>query len=154
MDAALPSRLASGIVSRVQPIEEPVSRTDQALLRRLVLQHKAVERRHRFPAELHVGGPGRPEVGRVVESAADLDHALRCEVLGAILLRAGAASTMAWLTRPGDLAAQDVDLAWLRAIAASSGEIGRPVRFVVVTRSGWRDPWTGVGRTWARLRQR
>jgi hypothetical protein len=61
---------------------------------------------------------------------------------------------MAWLTRPGDLDVQDVDLAWLRAIAAVSDETDRMLPFVVVTRRGWRDPRTGAGRSWARLRQR
>ena len=131
-----------------------MSRTDQARLRRLVLDHKVAERRHRFPAVLHLGGPGRPEVGRLDESTQTLDHALRCEVLGALLRRAADTPVLAWLTRPGALDVQDVDLAWLRAVAAVNGETGRSLRYVVVTRTGWRDPRSGAGRTWARLRQR
>ena len=67
-----------------------MSRADQALLRRLVLEHKATERRHRFPAVLHLGGPGDPRWGGSDESEADLDHALRCDVLEAMLRRAPA----------------------------------------------------------------
>ncbi|WP_370864856.1 hypothetical protein [Nocardioides agariphilus] len=137
----------------MQPIEEPVSARDQALLRRLVLQHKADERRRRFPAVLHLGGPGRPETGRVVEEDS-LDDALRAELLSALLRRAAGTSPMAWLTRSGDLEVQDVDLAWLRAVASLDGEAGRDLRYVVVTRRGWRDPRSDVGRTWVRLRQR
>ena len=143
---------------RVSPVvgtvEEPLSRADLALLRHLVVQHKATERRHRFPAVLHVGGPGRPEVGRVVASGADLDHALRCDVLEAMLRRATAGPLMTWLTRPGGLEVQDVDLAWLRVVAAVNGETERSLPYVVVTREGWRDPRSGVGRTWQRLRVR
>ena len=95
-------------------IEEPLSRADLTLLRHLVVEHKAAERRHRFPAVLHLGGPGRPEVGRVAEGDADLDHALRCDVLEAMLAPPGTGPLMTWLTRPGDLEPQDVDLAWLR----------------------------------------
>jgi hypothetical protein len=136
-------------------VEEPVPRTDRALLRRLVLAHKAAERRHRFPAVLHLGRPAGPAADSVDESAAPLDHALRCDVLEAMLLRTPAdPSLMTWLTRPGDLAVQDVDLAWLRAVSTVNAETGRVLRYVVVTRHGWRDPASGVGRTWRRLRDR
>ena len=141
------------------PVEEPLSGADLALLRRLVLEHKAVERRHRFPPVLHLGGPGRPEAGRVVEDpAVGLDHALRCDVLEAMLKRAGSVHRdrplMTWLTRPGSLEVQDVDLAWLRAVRAVNGETERALPYVVVTRDGWRDPRSGAVRTWRRLRQR
>ncbi len=149
------------------PVEEPLSGADLALLRRLVLEHKAVERRHRFPAVLHLGGPGRPEAGRVVEDHEAppedrLDHALRCDILEALLKdderraahRGGPRALMTWLTRPGSLDVQDVDLAWLRAVTAVNGESERSLPFLVVTREGWRDPQSGVGRTWQRLRGR
>jgi hypothetical protein len=135
-------------------VNEPVSRADQALLRRLVLDHRAAERRHRFPEVLHLGGPGRPETGRIDESEADLDHALRCDVLEAMLRRTSAGPLMTWLTRPGDLEVQDVDLAWLRAVRAVNGETGRSLPYLVVTREGWRDPCSGVCRSWRRLRER
>ena len=142
----------------MNPVVEPVSRADQALLRRLVLEHKATGRRHRFPAVLHLGRPGGPETGRVDESEAALDDALRCEVLEAMLRRAAAGPLttplMTWLTRPGDLQVQDVDLAWLRVVRAVNGETGRSLPYVVVTRDGWRDPRSGVSRTWRRLRDR
>ena len=103
---------------------------------------------------LHVGGPGRPEAGRVDESADSYDDALRCEVLSAMLRRAVVAPVVAWLSRPGSLEVQDVDLAWLRAIATVTAETDRCLPYVVVTRAGWRDPRSGTGRTWVRLRQR
>jgi hypothetical protein len=61
---------------------------------------------------------------------------------------------MTWLTRPGTVDVQDVDLAWLRAVTAVNGELDRALPFVVVTRHGWLDPASGVGRTWHRLRDR
>jgi hypothetical protein len=138
----------------VPTFEEPVSRADQTLLRHLVLEHKADERRHRFPAVLHLGSRGGAPPARVEEAGDHLDHALRCEVLAAILRRTRADRLMAWLTRPGDLDVQDVDLAWLRALAAVGGETDRCLPYVVITRGGWRDPRSGAGRSWARLRQR
>jgi hypothetical protein len=146
----------------VSPTDEPLTGADLALMRRLVLEHKTAERRHRFPAVLHLGSPGRPEAGRIVEDPADgsagLDHALRCDVLEAMLKRAGNSARdrplMTWLTRPGSLDPQDIDLAWLRAVTAVNGETDRALAYVVVTRDGWRDPRSGAGRTWQRLRQR
>ena len=138
----------------VGTVQEPVSRADQALLRRLVLDHRAGERRHRFPAVLHLGGPGRPAAGRVDESEAVLDQALRCDVLEALLRPFPAGPLVTWLNRPGDLEVQDVDLARLRAVRAVNGETGRSLPFLVVTREGWRDPCSGVRRSWRRLRDR
>ena len=141
------------------PTGDPLSGADPALLRRLVLEHKSTERRHRFPPVLHLGGPGRPEAGRVVEDCSSgLDHALRCDLLEAMLKRTGTLDRdrplMTWLTRPGSLEVQDIDLAWMRAVTVVNGETERALAYVVVTRDGWRDPGSGAGRTWLRLRQR
>ena len=57
-----------------------------------------------------------------------------------------------WLTRPGELDLQDVDAAWLAASRAAFAEAERELTFVVVTRTGWRDPRTATQRTWRRLR--
>ena len=35
-----------------------------------------------------------------------------------------------------------------------NGETGRPLPYVVVTREGWRDPRSGVGRTLAPVPER
>jgi hypothetical protein len=74
----------------------------------------------------------------------------------AALLRrtAGTEPRLVWLTRPGDLALQDLDAAWLAATRAAGAEAGLPLTMVVVTRHGWRDPRSGAGRTWKRLRAR
>jgi hypothetical protein len=60
---------------------------------------------------------------------------------------------LVWLTRPGDLVDQDVDLAWLAGARQAFGEAGVPLVFVVVNRQGWRDPRSGLQRTWVRLRR-
>ena len=57
-----------------------------------------------------------------------------------------------WLTRSGELALHDLDVAWLAAAATAYAEAGADLTMVVVTRRGWRDPRSGVGRTWVRLR--
>jgi hypothetical protein len=149
----------------VSLVEEPVPRAAQVLLRRLVLDHLATEHRRVFPSVLHLGRPGRPdllEMAALTEppvagrrSAYDaLDDAQRCDVLEAVLRRSPDDDDLAWLTRPGALDLQDADAAWARAVSAVTGETGCPLRFVVVTRKGWRDPRSGVGREWRRLRQR
>jgi hypothetical protein len=142
-------------------VAEPLSREREAQLRRLVIEHHRDERRRRFAPVLHLGWPGRPEVGRVVEpvpersgEADGLDHGLRCDLLAALVKRARDRDALAWLTRPGPLDLQDVDAGWLRAVASVSGEAGHDLGLVVVTRRGWRDPRSGVGREWRRLRVR
>jgi hypothetical protein len=39
-------------------------------------------------------------------------------------------------------------------VVAAFAEVGEDATFVVVTRHGWADPRSGVGRTWKRIRQR
>jgi hypothetical protein len=149
----------------VSLIEEPVPRASQVLLRRLVLDHLATERRRNFGSVLHLGRlgrPGLPDLATLTEpvvggrrSAYDaLDDAQRCDILEAVLRRTPDDDALTWLTRPGALDLQDADAAWARAVSAVTGETGRPLWFVVVTRKGWRDPRSGIGREWRRLRQR
>jgi hypothetical protein len=57
-----------------------------------------------------------------------------------------------WLTRPGELALHDLDVAWLSAAASAYAEAGADLTMVVVNRRGWRDPRSGAGQTWVRLR--
>ena len=58
-----------------------------------------------------------------------------------------------WLTRPGELEPQDVDLAWLAAAQSAYAEAGRDLTWVVVTRHGWWDPRSDVRRVWQRIRR-
>lgn len=103
-----------------------------------------------------MGRPGGPEVVRPARDPAQLpadDHALRVEVLEAMLRRAGADGSMVWLTRSGPLTLQDVDAGWDAALRAACAELAvDPVPLVVVTRTGWWEPATGSGRSWRRLR--
>jgi hypothetical protein len=69
--------------------------------------------------------------------------------------RVGAAGTpLVWLTRPGDLVDQDVDLTWLAGARQAFGEADLPLVFVVVNRHGWRDPRSGLEVAWVRMRRR
>lgn len=131
----------------------------------MVLAHVHAEPRRRFPAVLHVGRPGGPETVRPARDTAD-DHALRVEVLEAMLRRVRALPTdrpadrpgdpaLVWLTRSGPLALQDLDASWGAAVRAATAELAMgPVPLVVVTRAGWWEPTTGSGRRWRRLRTR
>ena len=138
-------------------ITEPVPRPLARALRRAVIQHARDERRRRYPPVLHAGSPGGA-TRTFVADPAELDHALRTDVVQALLrARDVPADALLWLTRPetGDPAdVHEADVDWTAAVQAAGAELGRPLTLVVVTRRSWRDPRTGVGRRWARARQR
>jgi hypothetical protein len=132
-----------------------VTRSLHRSLRRAVLEHAGSERRRIFAPLLHVGTPGGPQALFAPGPLPATDHALRTDVMAALLRRTSAIDgRLVWLTRPGDLELQDLDAAWLAAARAAGAEAGVPVTMVVVTRHGWRDPRSGAGRTWKRLRAR
>jgi len=130
---------------------DPVAADDRRLLRTAVLHHATTERRRRFPPVLHVGIPAGATVTLVDER--DWDHGLRTEIVGA-LLRSLDDPAWVWLTRAGPLATQDVDMSWLGPTIAAASERGTDPSFVVVTRHGWRDPRSGAGQDWRRIRRR
>lgn len=141
-------------------ISEPVGRPLHLVLRRAVLDHATRERRRVHPPLLHVGWPGAREEVFAAESDDVLDHALRCDVVAALLrtARRGApisdAVPMLWLTRSGPLEVGDLDLAWLAAARSATAEAGLALTLVVVNRHGWLDPRSGVRREWKRVRDR
>jgi hypothetical protein len=137
-------------VGIVEPVDEPLG----GLLRRAVLELAGAERRRSFPPVLHVGVPGGPSTTFEASYAEPLDLALRVDTLEAMLRRLGPTPVppLVWLTRPGPLDTQDVDLRWLSASATAAAELDVGLRMVVVDRRGWRDPRTLVGREWTRLR--
>ncbi|MDF1603163.1 hypothetical protein [Nocardioides sp. YIM 152315] len=146
--------------SSTDGIREPVGPPLTTVLRRAVLDHAQREKRRVHPPLLHVGWPGAREEVFAVEAGDVLDHTLRCDVVAAMLRTARrhapvtGAVPMLWLTRPGPLEVEDVDLAWLAAARAATGEAGVDLTLVVVNRHGWLDPRSGVRREWKRLRQR
>ncbi len=134
-------------------ITEPVPRALLALLRRAVLDHAAHEQRRVFPPTVHVGVPGLVQATLELGDQR-LDHALRTDAIEAMVRRARrpGPAPLVWLTRRGELDVQDVDLAWLAATRSAAGELDVVLPMVVVNRRCWREPSTGVGRTWTRLR--
>ncbi|UDY22406.1 hypothetical protein [Nocardioides sp. Kera G14] len=127
----------------------------QKALRRAVYDLAVTESRPVFPARLHVGIPGGMSVVQAVRPTGT-DHALRTDIVAAMVSRlAGVQVPMVWLTRPGELdPVEDLDQEWLAATWQAFTELGRPLVFVTVNRHGWHDPRSGVGRRWARLRDR
>jgi hypothetical protein len=139
----------------VPPLDAPLAPATAARLRRAVLSLRAVERRRVFGPVLHVGEPGGCEVPFAVRPAQPMEHALRADVVAALLPRLAASPErppLVWLTRPGELCLQDVDAAWLAAARTAFAEAGLPLTMVVVTRQGWWDPRSGLRREWKRLR--
>lgn len=131
--------------------EEPLPRPAALLLREAVRRHALAEHRRRFAPVLHVGVPGVREVCAVA-ALTGTDHALRTDVMGALLARTGHGSHLVWLTRAGELEPQDVDLAWLAAGRSAYAEADRDLAWVAVTRHGWWDPRSGLRRQWQRIR--
>ena len=139
----------------MEGISEPLTRSLQGTLRRAVLEHAVSERRRTFAPLLHVGAPGGPQALFAATPLPVTDHALRTDVVAALLRRTSDLDgRLVWLTRPGGLELQDVDAAWLAAARAAGAEAGVPLTMVVVTRRGWRDPRSVAGQTWKRLRAR
>lgn len=144
----------SGDGDGVEGLSEPLCGRVRALLRQAVLEHAASERRRVYPPVLHVGAPGQRVASLVLEMSEPTDPGLRADVVAALRVRAGGADGLVWLTRAGCLDLQDVDARWLSAARTAYDEAGAPLAFVVVNRRGWRDPRSGLGRTWARVRPR
>ena len=120
-------------------LSEPLARRTRLLLRRAVHDHALGERRRAYP-------PGTP-------TCRTGDPGLRTDVVAALRVRAGPdPDQLVWLTRRGDLALQDVDSLWLSAARTAYAEAECELAYVVVNRRGWRDPRSGLGRTWARVR--
>lgn len=135
----------------VEPLAVPLRRA----LRQAVLDHAVAEHRRAHLPLLHVGLPAGRVAVHPVRPDEPADHALRADVVAALVRRVGLAGTpLVWLTRPGELVDQDVDLAWLAGARQALGETALPLVFVVVNRHGWRDPRSGLQATWVRLRPR
>jgi hypothetical protein len=140
----------------MEGIHEPLPRQVHDTLRRAVLDHALSERRRSFAPILHVGSPGGSQALFALTDEDVVDHTLRTDVVAALMRRTArpGLTPLVWLTRPGDLDLQDEDAAWLAAARAAAAEAGVELTMVVVTRTGWRDPRSGVERTWRRLRAR
>jgi hypothetical protein len=137
----------------MEGLSEPLARHTRALLRLAVHHHAARERRRSYPPVLHVGEPGGLVAALPVDLGGPTDPGLRTDVVAALRVRArGPSEQLVWLTRSGGLDLQDVDARWLAAAWAAYGEAEAPLTFVVVNRRGWRDPRSGSGRTWTRIR--
>jgi len=133
-------------------VREPIDREHGQLLRRAVVEHVRSISGRSFPPELHVGTPGGSVRRFEVRVDEPTDHALRADIVAAMLGRRGPDAPWVWLTRTGELVLHDVDVQWLAAACTAYAEAGVDLTMVVVNRRGWRDPRSGVGRTWVRLR--
>ena len=141
-------------------VNDPVDPDHKRLLRQAVVAHVRGSRGRSVPSVLHLGRPGGIVHRFPIPPGERTDHALRADVvaamLGAVLGarggRRGCDPPWVWLCRGGDLALHDLDVAWLAAAGTAYAEAGADLTMVVVTRRGWRDPRTGVGQTWVRLR--
>ena len=138
------------------PLSAPITRVEHTVFRAAVIELKEETPRGRAPVSLQVGIPGRVVARHDVASGQLLDQALRTDIAAALLQRtlATAGHRWAWLTRAGPLTLHDADVAWSAAWYAACAESGVDVPFVIVTRTGWRDPRSDVRREWSRLRRR
>ncbi|WP_344735352.1 hypothetical protein [Nocardioides fonticola] len=157
MTASPPSPVPPAALPIALTADSPPTDAERTLLRAAVAQHARSEPRRVFSPVLHAGRPGGPEtvfgLAGLDSPGGPLDHALRTDVVEA-LLRAthDVPERLLWLTRPGPLDLHEADVRWAAASRAARAETGVVHRFVVVTRHGWRDPCTGAGRSWRRMR--
>jgi len=137
-------------------LDDPIDPQLVRALRSGVLAHRAEP--DRDATVLHLGDPAGARLAHRLRRNESLDAALRVDVIGALLLRLRTehevGDRLVWLARPGTLAWEDVDAAWLSASVAAFAEAGLDLAFVVVTRHGWIDPRSGQGVQWKRLRDR
>ncbi len=128
----------------------------QDVLRSAVAQLRRREPRRRFPTTLRAGSPGHEDDDFEDAREVRLDQALRTEVVAALLSRALKHSPHPplWLRRGGAPTTEDIDLQWYAAARAAYGEAGVALAMVVVTRTGWYDPYSAAHREWKRLRVR
>ena len=138
-------------------LRDPVPPAEQALLRRAVLEHVRSISGRTVPPRVNVGTPGGPTRTLVVRHDEPTDHALRADVVAAMIGLRPSADPRAtvpwvWLGRAGELHLHDLDAQWLAAACTAYGEAGLDLTMVVVNRRGWRDPRSGLSRTWVRLR--
>ena len=146
------------------PVQAPITRATHVTLRAAVLDFRETEHRRRPPATVHVGLPGRCMASFAPGPGEAPDAALAVDVVGGLLQRARRELSallgpehplpITWLTRAGSPAVHDADVLWGSATRSAYAEAGLVPTFVVVTRDGWVDHATGVGREWRRLRRR
>lgn len=145
--------VGNGEATGVEGLSEPLSPRTEARLRLAVRVHAARERRRVHPPVVYAGVPGGRVARLGLAAVEPTDPGLRTDLVAALRAQAGAgADGLVWLARPGALDLQDVDALWLAAARAAHAEAQLPLTFVVVNRRGWRDPRSGVGRSWARVR--
>ena len=131
----------------------PLDRRTRTLLRRAVVDLAGTERQRVHSPVLHLGTPGGPASSMRLADVEPSDAGLRTDLVAALRVRAGRPDdALVWLTRTGDLDLQDIDVSWLSAALAAHAEAEASLTFVVVNRRGWRDPRSGLGRTWVRVR--
>ncbi len=135
-------------------LQAPVDLRTHTALRAAVLELRESEPRVRFPSRIQAGVPGRARL-HLLDGRGPRDAGHRAEVALALLHAAArdVPDPYVWLSRPGDLTVEDVDLDWGSAVRWAAAALGGSVDLVVVTRAGWFDPVSGVRREWRRLRR-
>lgn len=138
---------------------EPLPRPVLNFLRERVLELRTRCPRSSIHPVLNVGVPGHADLCRTSPAEDNLDQGLRASLLAALLevARSGDGLERApwvWVERGGVTDWHDLDADWLPPTLQAYAEGGLPATFVVVTRNGWVDPRSGVGRWWKRLRVR
>ena len=123
------------------------------LLRLALARHvSAAGTRRALPTLMHVGVPDLEEV--VLPEEPGLDTGLRADLmeraLDGLVLEV---PPLPWLTRTGELAPGDVDLAWFAATREAYGRHCLELPgFYVMTRYGWLDLATDELIRWSRVR--
>jgi hypothetical protein len=112
---------------------------------------RAAGRRRTLPTVLHLGHPYGELVA--VPEQDWYDAAARADLVTRALDGLEDPAPLAWLTRAGTLAAEDVDLHWCAAVQTGYARHGLPLSgFYLITRTGWCDLIGGARQQWYRVR--
>jgi hypothetical protein len=147
----------------VPALVEPVPRPLLQELRLVVARLRRAQPRRSFAPGVHVGTAADQCVSFIPRDTDAMDDGLRGDVVTSLLLRSrtgtptvspGDTAPLVWLSRPGSPQWHDFESAWLGPAVRAYAEADLSLTLVVVTKGGWVDPRSGVGRSWVRLRLR
>jgi hypothetical protein len=112
--------------------------------------------RRALPFTAYVGVPGSVRTALLHDPAHD--QVLRTDLVERVVdglseRAVDRATACAWVTRPGDLALDTLDLDWLAVARAGFDrhDLELPA-FFVVSRNGWHEAFSGRTRRWHRVR--
>ena len=122
-----------------------------AMTREMRRLNDSMGRTRVFGRALHLGEPGGSLVS--IPDHPWYDDGMRIDLVDRALSGLDSPECLVWVTRPGELAAEDGDWRWLAAARPVLADHGQPLdHFHVVTRHGWHELLSGRQVWWPKVR--